>query len=187
MDDAPQKLCECGCGKPAPISKDSDATRGYVKGQPRRFIHGHHRRIIAPGGKRWCSGCQDFRPLDAFSPKARSYCRVCANNKRQEWIENNSKRESEINRKKKLKRRYSITPEEYDGLLAQQRGLCAICEESPEGVLHVDHDHVTGAVRGLLCNTCNVGIGSLKDDSALLRAAAEYLEDHHDRRLAAAT
>lgn len=73
---------------------------------------------------------------------------------------------------------YGITPEEYAALLDRQLGRCAICRADSaggRGGWHVDHDHNTGKVRGLLCHSCNLGLGHLKDDPALLRAAMEYL------------
>lgn len=57
-----------------------------------------------------------------------------------------------------------------------QGGRCLLCGEVKP--LAVDHDHVTGAVRGLLCKGCNTGIGLLREDPMLLRAAARYLESH---------
>lgn len=81
--------------------------------------------------------------------------------------------------------RYGLTVERHDEMLAAQNGLCAICGNppNPKGIrassrLHADHDHVTGKVRALLCNSCNNGIGRFRDDPALLRAAAEYIERH---------
>jgi hypothetical protein len=75
---------------------------------------------------------------------------------------------------------YGITAEQYAALLAEQDGKCAICRTddwpSKDRAPHVDHDHVTGRVRGLLCGICNNGLGSFRDDPARLRAAAEYLE-----------
>ena len=74
-------------------------------------------------------------------------------------------------------------------MLSGQGGLCAICGQPPKpdgvraaGRLHVDHDHVTGAVRALLCNECNRALGYLRDDPNLMRAAAEYVELHRERR-----
>ncbi|MGY1840686.1 MULTISPECIES: endonuclease domain-containing protein [unclassified Modestobacter] len=54
--------------------------------------------------------------------------------------------------------------------------MCAVCREAP--AVHVDHDHVTGAVRDLLCFNCNGGLGQFRDDEQLLRAAADYVERH---------
>ena len=77
-----------------------------------------------------------------------------------------------------LKRLYGITQEEYDRLLLTQDGHCAICPRKPEdekfGVLHVDHSHTTGAVRGLLCHKCNTGGGLFNDDPDLLCKAADW-------------
>jgi hypothetical protein len=82
-----------------------------------------------------------------------------------------------------LRRAYGITADEYDALLQGQQGLCAICgrpeRRTYKGTvmrLVVDHDHVTGSIRGLLCHACNASIGHFSDDPAILRAAASYLE-----------
>lgn len=81
-------------------------------------------------------------------------------------------------------RRYGLTVAEYEAMLAAQAGRCACCRkiETHRGRngevsrLAVDHDHVTGSVRALLCHSCNTGVGSFYDEPALLRAAAEYIE-----------
>ena len=88
-----------------------------------------------------------------------------------------SGRRAIADRKSYLKRKYGITPEEYDKLLAEQGGGCAICGRPPTpGIsLHVDHDHVTGAIRGLLCFRCNNALGDFDDDHDRLRAALSYL------------
>lgn len=73
--------------------------------------------------------------------------------------------------------RYGLTAEDYTSLLEAQRGVCGICHTEPNSKpLAVDHDHETGAVRGLLCGTCNSGIGMLKDDAELLRRAVAWVE-----------
>jgi predicted nucleic acid-binding Zn ribbon protein len=77
---------------------------------------------------------------------------------------------------------YGITREQYEALLEAQENGCAICR-STEWVgkansPHVDHDHATGAIRGLLCGPCNTGLGNYRDNPSLLRAAANYLEAH---------
>jgi Recombination endonuclease VII len=72
-------------------------------------------------------------------------------------------------------KRYGISPAEYDALLAKQGGACAICRRRTKGRLCIDHCHVTGMVRGLLCNECNGALGYLRDDQASLVAALAYL------------
>lgn len=72
--------------------------------------------------------------------------------------------------------RYGISLEDYDAMVDRQENLCAICRGVTEGrPLCVDHCHDTGKVRGLLCVTCNVGLGSFRDRTDLLIAAAKYL------------
>jgi hypothetical protein len=76
-----------------------------------------------------------------------------------------------------LRRKYGTTLAEYGQLLASQGGVCAICCEAPEGYeLHLDHCHVTGRVRGLLCARCNTALGKFRDDPVILRAAVNYIE-----------
>jgi len=96
-----------------------------------------------------------------------------------------SGRKSIANRKSHLKRKFGLTEAEYDELLADQGGGCAICGEPPaDGVsLHVDHDHDTGAVRGLLCMRCNNALGLFREDAALLTEAAHYLLSGRRARL----
>jgi len=77
-------------------------------------------------------------------------------------------------RKSHLKRKYGLTLEDFDRMLAAQHGGCAICGEL--GVDHIDHDHANGAVRGVLCFRCNAAIGQLDDDPERARALAHYLE-----------
>ena len=77
-----------------------------------------------------------------------------------------------------LMRTFGISLEQYDEMLRLQGGGCAICrrEPSPSISLHVDHDHETGRIRGLLCFRCNNSLGDLEDDPVLLRAALRYVE-----------
>lgn len=74
-------------------------------------------------------------------------------------------------------RTYGISVEEYGHMYLRQRGQCAICKIRPHRAdpLAVDHDHATGAVRGLLCRTCNIGLGCFKDNLASLGRAVAYL------------
>ena len=89
-------------------------------------------------------------------------------------------------RRRNLKHKYNLTPEQYNEILLRQNGVCAICS-LPDGILNaktgkpghlpVDHNHKTGQVRGLLCFTCNSAIGLLKcdDSNELLVNALKYL------------
>lgn len=81
-------------------------------------------------------------------------------------------------RARKLKRKYGLTPSTFDSMLADQGGLCAICKTGDPGKRgwHVDHDHQTGLVRGILCRECNLGLGFLGDTAETVAAAAKYLE-----------
>lgn len=78
--------------------------------------------------------------------------------------------------------RYGITDEQYQQKLQEQEGVCAICGADKPGRnhenMHVDHNHSTGEVRGLLCDLCNRGLGYFKDNNQLLRKAAAYLENY---------
>lgn len=73
-----------------------------------------------------------------------------------------------------LKREYGLTPEERDGLVAEQGGVCPICLSAPAE--HVDHCHETGRVRGVLCFSCNAALGQFKDRPEMIRRAISYLE-----------
>ncbi|HLZ22940.1 MAG TPA: endonuclease VII domain-containing protein [Ktedonobacterales bacterium] len=77
--------------------------------------------------------------------------------------------------------KFGLTVERYEELLLAQSYKCKICgdpaEQSRDGVLHIDHSHETGEVRGLLCNHCNLGLGHFKDNSDNLQAALAYLLD----------
>lgn len=77
-----------------------------------------------------------------------------------------------------LRRKFGITIEDYAAMLEAQGGGCAICgRPEPEGgSLHVDHDHVTGRVRGLLCFRCNGALGNLDEDVDRLADAMAYLD-----------
>lgn len=77
-----------------------------------------------------------------------------------------------------LRRFYGMTVDDYMALVVAQDGKCAICDAPPKAgkILHVDHDHSTGVVRGLLCGSCNSGLGYFRDDIERLLLAVAYLE-----------
>lgn len=74
-----------------------------------------------------------------------------------------------------LYRRYGLTYEKYMLLLEHQNYSCAICNTQPDKKLVVDHDHQTGEVRALLCRSCNVALGFLKEDINILQNAITYI------------
>lgn len=115
-----------------------------------------------------CKGCDQHKPEDGWSPslwsgerKSNQLCRVC---------------KAIANRAWKYKNRYGITFEDYDRMLREQGGHCALCPWEPTAKkrLMVDHCHETGAVRGLLCPYCNSSLGAFGpgDEAGLLRALA---------------
>ena len=83
-------------------------------------------------------------------------------------------------RERHLVRKYGVDLAAYDEMLSAQYGKCAICGKlgckESYGVLHVDHCHATGIVRGLLCRNCNHVLGLMQDDPERMRAAAAYVE-----------
>lgn len=84
----------------------------------------------------------------------------------------------------RLIKQYGLTHDQYDAMVSEQSGVCAICmkpERLSDGVLRVDHDHKTGAVRALLCHACNSAIGILDENPDRMRAMAAYVERHSRR------
>ncbi len=79
--------------------------------------------------------------------------------------------------RRKRERQFGVTHDEFLALLSAQAGVCAICGDGNQGKrqLSVDHDHATGALRGILCDRCNPMLGYARDNIAVLRAAIEYL------------
>lgn len=113
------------------------------------------------------------------------------NEKRRQWRKTNPEKQAKACREwydknidhvkdMRFKAEYGITKEEFDILLAKQNNRCKLCRSDVprgRGTFHVDHDHKTGKVRGLLCHHCNTGLGYFKEKAALLRDAALYLEN----------
>lgn len=116
-----------------------------------------------PAGHRWCAGCQSFIP-DFYARGSR--CRACA---------------SQAAHASHIKRTYDLTETEYRELFAFQGGRCYVCGvETRASRLAVDHDHASGAVRGLLCANdqwgCNVSLRRLLGDLAAAQALLRYVE-----------
>lgn len=139
-----------------------------------------------------CSRCRFERPLDQYRKDTsrrdglQRYCKGCQKEKAQEYQADGrrgrTKRAASI-------RKYGITVERYEEILASQDGVCAICREecSSGWALCIDHDHACcpsprsgcgKCVRGLLCRRCNTGIGHFQDNADLVSRALEYLTTH---------
>lgn len=142
-----------------------------------------------------CKHCKKRRRLSNFPKNSHSsdglysMCRPC-NRKRSRryyrkakryrdpwWTPNPRNRLGLSGREYRLRRVFGISLEEYEKLAVAQGNACAICRNPPKSRknLDVDHDHKTGKVRGLLCNLCNMGLGSFRDDRNLLHSAIAYL------------
>ncbi len=85
-----------------------------------------------------------------------------------------------------LKNRYGITPQILNEMILKQNNRCLICNNPPviggahqNSVLHIDHCHKTGKIRGLLCHLCNRGIGLFREDENLIKKALDYLKSHN--------
>lgn len=106
---------------------------------------------------------------------------VRRNAKRREQYKDPKERQRQRNAM--MKSRYGLTGRQYNALLKKQGGVCAICgnksNHKTQKYLHIDHNHSTGIVRGLLCIRCNTVIGSCKESIEILNKAAKYLYHRH--------
>ena len=110
-----------------------------------------------PNGDTYCSACKTLRLL-AFKkaePERMARYRTTSNRRK----------------------RYGLEPVAFAELLLHQNGCCAVCQSDQWGKRgpHVDHDHVTGEIRGLLCHRCNTAIGLLQEDVAVINSVLKYL------------
>jgi hypothetical protein len=108
-------------------------------------------------------------------PDYRYMCLRCFSELGNEWQKRNPERSARHKRNSNLIKRVGITLEESERLLIHQGGLCAVCKQTIK-LPHVDHDHASNEVRGILCFNCNSGLGSFKDNIQILMAAIDYLK-----------
>ena len=90
------------------------------------------------------------------------------------WYAANRSRRTQTLRMWHLAKKYGMTPDAFDALLLSQGNVCAICSNRRKSMC-VDHDHSTGAVRGILCRSCNALLGQIQDNPAWLMRAIQYL------------
>lgn len=147
-----------------------------------------YRPLHLASKQKFCPNCKQVRSASEYGVRGdgrflKSYCRGCEaevarkRNKEQN-IKHAEKRKADRVRQG-LYVQHSISVADYERLLVLQGGKCGICRSASPGRykrFSVDHDHATGAIRGLLCNECNRGIGLLRDSKEVLRSAIAYLE-----------
>lgn len=135
-----------------------------------------------------CKSCKEEKREEDFHRDNYATCIKCRN---EQW-RYRYKNDHDFRRKylddcwrRTLKYKYGITADEYEEILIKQAGLCAICRQPEKKQykgkitkLHVDHNHETEKIRQLLCHSCNMMIGYAKEDSEVLRKAADYIERH---------
>lgn len=166
-----QRACSRKCRDRLPVTNDAPHAR------PRDFICGicgeSFTKVTTSGRNRFCDTCQ---------PQAVAARMERKNAVRRVDIDPAAKSR---NRAQLLRARYDMTVEQHAAMVNAQGNICAICGEppKPDGVraasrLHIDHDHETGEVRGLLCNHCNRGIGAFRDRPELLELAILYLRSY---------
>lgn len=161
------------------------------------------RKLLPAETEKVCKACGEAHPLSDFYLRKKggtarvTICRACHAEQRREYyyrpevrtrIAKQAKDRSELRRSQiraKNLARYGLGAVEYDSMYDSQDGCCAICKKpgnrlgmgDPRNtVLCVDHDHVDGAVRGLLCHRCNRAVGLLGDNATTLKSAIFYLE-----------
>lgn len=131
-----------------------------------------------------CSACGEALPISIFGKSpgykdgSRGQCNPCRTSKESARLRGNpeKRRNSDQIRKNDIKQRYGLTLDAVEEMAARQDGKCAICGGRRK--LVIDHCHTSGAVRGLLCNRCNVALGSMGDSLEGLKRAQSYLEAH---------
>jgi len=137
-----------------------------------------------------CTKCGEIKSLFAFHKRPetkdgrRTDCKDCnAAQKAKLWASKSKEEKQEINKSSRLRHNYGMLPEEYDKLNEDQNGRCYLCgtSENRGKPLYVDHCHVSGKVRKLLCHHCNSGLGMFRDNPELLNKAAEYIKEHSER------
>ena len=162
----------------AKYARDPEKARAYRKAnQPAATTRAFQRYWADPIKARKEAALRRAKRPSSLEQKAKAA--ACT----REWYANNKDRARAYHaanadrvRDLRFRREYGITLAAYNEMLAKQNGVCAICKDPPARQwLSVDHCHNTKAVRGLLCQHCNIAIGWLKHSPALLVAAKNYL------------
>lgn len=135
----------------------------------------NRRALSRDGLQPKCRSCEsDIKRVEweVLKTDSDAYATRIAKHKR--WVKANPEKMRLYKRREHMLKAYGITLEQYEELVLAQDEKCALCF-TPCDLLQVDHDHITGHIRGLLCGKCNRGLGLLEDDVAGLLRAVEYL------------
>lgn len=142
---------------------------------------------MEPETTRKCNKCGITKDLSFFGPYTirgkthrRRRCSACRREEMNEHYRTHPearKRRRETTQSKYLEKQYGLTLEQKKQMVKDRDHRCDICDKRLEGLkLNVDHCHTTGAVRGLLCNPCNLALGSFRDNVTSLSKAIDYLQ-----------
>jgi hypothetical protein len=129
-----------------------------------------------------CPCCNTIKNLENFylnNNKHSSWCKICTIDRARIRATTNPVKRKEQDKKYYLKKKFNLSVEEYDTLLEKQNGVCAICKKVDRRKnyrLSVDHCHYSYKIRGLLCRSCNLGLGYFYDTSSFLENAINYLQ-----------
>ena len=130
-----------------------------------------------------CNKCKKELPLDGFytdsrTGKPRARCKMCLSEEdRVRYFRNGREYSASKRRERTLREGYNMSLGDYDDMLDNQQGKCAICSSYPKSKpLAVDHCHYSGVVRGLLCSNCNTALGLFADDIDVMEKAISYLK-----------
>ena len=120
--------------------------------------------------------CKKCGKCDRLTPRRgeqNGACRPCTYLSNAKWRAKNKAKDQMIQKYGAIKRAYGLSKEGYDALVESQKGHCAICNGMSS--LDVDHDHITGEIRGMLCRPCNTALGLFRDSPDNLKKAIAYL------------
>ncbi len=139
-------------------------------------------RKLYSRGLKLCARCQEILPFSTYNMRVEGGKTYCVSKCRECQKASYRDNKDEI-REIRRQHRTGAPIGTYEYLVSLYGAKCAICgAENPGGTsresgqFHIDHDHNTGLIRGLLCSTCNVGIGMLKHDISVLSSAIQYLQ-----------
>lgn len=118
---------------------------------------------------RLCTHCK-VRPVAYPASETSNWCKVCLEEVRKARYDPVKRRDLNLRQNYR-----GFSSQDYEALFIKQGGACAVCGKQTKRHLHVDHDHATGAVRGLLCGDCNAALGHLHDSPEIIRRLLQYI------------